>query len=48
MKRSILDDDSNSEIKILFFNLRGYRRSVQFILLTIVIFMFHCVQGLRL
>ena len=45
MKRSILDNDKNNEIKILFFNLRGLGRGLQFILLTLVIFMFHCVQG---
>ena len=45
MKRAILDDDRNNEIKVLFFNLRGFSRGIQFMILTITIFFFHLIQG---
>ena len=43
MKRAILGDDRNNEIKLLF-NLRGFSRGIQFMILLITIFFFHLIQ----
>jgi hypothetical protein len=45
MTRSILDEESNHEIKLLFFNLRGFSRGIQFFILVVAIFFFHLIQG---